>query len=141
VEIRLATEEDLPVLAEMYLRLFRHIHRIGGVTLDEKRWYAREKMGAEDYFIFLAEVDGEAVGTIAVRLLGEGLGFVLDAWVEPEHRKRHVMTELEGGVVEFLREKGVSTVELKVRTDNEQGMNAWPKMGYGPFELIMRKKI
>lgn len=51
------------------------------------------------------------------------------------------MTELEGGVVEFLRERGVTMAELKVRTDNEQGMRTWPRMGYGPFEIIMRKKI
>jgi ribosomal protein S18 acetylase RimI-like enzyme len=141
VEIRLATEEDLPVLAEMYLRLFRHVQRTEGGTVEEKHGYAKEKMGNEDHFIFLAEVEGEAVGTIAVRLLSEELGFILDAWVESKHRRRHVMTELKGGVIEFLRKRGVTMAELKVRTDNEQGMRTWPRMGYGPFEIIMRKKI
>jgi ribosomal protein S18 acetylase RimI-like enzyme len=141
LEVRLASEDDLPTLAKMYLRLFRHVHKTDEGTEEEKLRYAISKMRTEDHFIFLAEKEDEAVGTIAVRLLSEGVGFVYDAWVEPEHRMKSVMTELEGRVVGFLREQGFTTAELKVRTDNEEGMKTWPRMGYEPHELLMRKKI
>lgn len=141
MEIRLAREEDLPVLAEMYLRLFRHVHRTEGGTVEEKLSYAAEKMRAEGHFILLAEIDGEVVGTLAVRLIDEDIGFIYDAWVAPEHRRRGVMTELERWAVEFLRERGVTTAELNVRASNEEGMRTWLNLGYEPYELIMRKKI
>ena len=141
MEVRLATEDDLSTLAKMYLRLFRHVHKTNEGTEEEKLRYAISKMRTGDHFIFLAEKDGEAVGTIAVRLLSEGVGFVYDAWVEPEHRRKSVMTGLEGRAVGFLKERGFTTAELKVRADNEEGMKTWPKMGYELHELIMRKKI
>lgn len=136
----MATEQDAPRIGELYLQLYSHIHKTTGGTLEKKVQYAKRKMNEENYFIFVA-VKEEIVGTVAVKIKSKKRAYIGDAYVEPDFRRQGVMRELEKAVTAFLKERGVSVVELDVIMSNTEGVKTWPALGYEPYKQFMKKRI
>lgn len=141
MEFRLATKKDAQGIAEMYLELFRHVYKTSGGNLQRLLKYVQRRLKRRNYFIFVASEDRRIVGTIAVQLHGRTVGSVDDAYVKPTFRRKGVMRGLENNAVQLLKGRGVSTIELSVRVDNEEGMGTWPALGYEPYKILMKKRI
>ena len=63
------------------------------------------------------------------------------AYVVPSHRRQGVMRKLESIIVNFLRQRGFSTLDLTVVPYNREGMTTWPALGYKPNKIVMTKQI
>jgi len=79
---------------------------------------------------------------VLVRLRRGGRSaYLARAYVVPSHRRQGVMRRLESTVVDFLRQRGFSTLDLAVVPNNEEGMAAWPALGYRSTKIVMTKQI
>ncbi|UCF59514.1 MAG: GNAT family N-acetyltransferase [Candidatus Bathyarchaeota archaeon] len=91
---------------------------------------------------FVAKEAGKVVGVVLVRLRRGGRSaYLARAYVIPSHRRQGVMRRLESTVVDFLRQRGFSTLDLTVVPYNEEGMSTWPTLGYRPNKIVMTKQI
>lgn len=141
MEIRQAKNSDLPRLAEMYLALYRHISGPETSSLKAMNRYANKKLHQKHNFTFVAEEEGDIIGALTVRLLSKTRGDLIDAYVDPVHRRRGVLRKLEGRVRVFLKKRGVTSITLDVQISNEEGLSSWRSLGYLTYEVSMRKEI
>jgi len=141
MEIRQAKNSDLPRLAEMYLALYRHISGPETSSLKVMNRYANKKLHQKHHFTFVAEEEGDIIGALTVRLLSKTRGDLIDAYVDPVHRRRGVLRKLEGRVRVFLKKRGVTSITLDVQISNEEGLSSWRSLGYLTYEVSMRKEI
>ena len=65
----------------------------------------------------------------------------MKGYVESTHRRKGVMRRLEGRLIEILREKGISKIDLKVNSKNREGRATWVTLGYETIRETMRKQI
>jgi ribosomal protein S18 acetylase RimI-like enzyme len=81
------------------------------------------------------------VGYIGAELKSKRTAYLMKGYVEPSHRRKGVMRRLEGKLIEFLREKGLSKVDLKVESKNKEGKATWNALDYSTIRETMRKQI
>lgn len=139
--IRQAKNSDLSRLAEMYLALYRHISGPDTSSLEAMNRYTNKKLHQKHHFTFVAEENGELIGAITVKLLSKKRGHLIDAYVEPIHRRKGVLRDSEGRVRLFLKKRGITSITLEVQIDNVEGISSWESLGYRTFEVSMKKEI
>ncbi|MFX1533190.1 MAG: GNAT family N-acetyltransferase [Promethearchaeota archaeon] len=121
MEIRLATMNDVPRIAEMYLDLRRHVHPLlKGVpkkvpSLEELLDYAKSKIIKSVHSIFLAIEDGKIVGMIRVTSRTKKKADLGDAYLEPAFRKQGVIQKIESYIIEHYKEHGTVTFDRTKR--------------------------
>jgi ribosomal protein S18 acetylase RimI-like enzyme len=81
------------------------------------------------------------VGYIGAELKSKRTAYLMKGYVEPSHRRKGVMRRLEGKLIEILREKGLSKVDLKVESKNKEGKATWNALDYSTIRETMRKQI
>lgn len=83
--------------------------------------YVRETIARGEFAGWIAEIGGEAVGSVAVlwervpptvRNLSGRQAYILALYVDPRARRRGVATELLGTAVAYVREAGADVVSL-----------------------------
>lgn len=89
----------------------------------------------------VAVEDEEVVGFIGTELKSKRTAYLMKGYVEPIHRRKGMMRRLEGRLVEILREKGISKIDLKVHSSNQEGKATWITLGYETIRETMRKHI
>jgi ribosomal protein S18 acetylase RimI-like enzyme len=145
--VRAATAADLPelkrmrvglqdLLAEKDPRVWRLspelIH-----TLDQ--FYAKIMEKDENRIFVAADAGDKPVAMLMVRILDSPhmdprpFGRIDDAWVDPEHRARGVMTTLVEEACRFLAARNVSMVMLDWANNNPPSGECWQKLGFKPL--------
>ncbi len=137
VNIRFLEEKDIPELANLYLKLRRHTMNVEG-TQDMMINYINQRSGKNNYFIYVATVNNNIVGTVAFEIKTKKSAAISDAYVELEYRRQGILKKLEQSVIKYLKAQGVETVDLVVRVNNEEGKATWSSLGYN---TIMEVKI
>ena len=102
--------------------------------------YVEVRLKRKDYFIYKAIVRNKIIGTISSKLLSSRRGYITDAYIEPDSRRKGVLRKLEEYVLVELKNRGIKIVELNVRTDNDEGMSTWNALGYKIKKRIPGKK-
>ena len=140
--IELATKQDVVRIADMYSKLYSHVYkRPDNVRNKEKLIaYVGVRLKRKDYYIYKAVVRNKIVGTISSKLLSSKRGFITDAFVEPDSRRKGALRKLEKYVLVELKNRGIRKVELNVRADNNEGVSTWNALGYTIKKRIPRKK-
>jgi GNAT superfamily N-acetyltransferase len=85
--------------------------------------------------VFLAEIDETPVGVTAVYLLAnhrsEIFGFqsayVSNVWVDPQHRRKGIASNLMGMAVTWAKEKGCEVVRLRT---SDMGRPVYASLGF-----------
>jgi ribosomal protein S18 acetylase RimI-like enzyme len=132
VSIRQATDDDLPVLRELYAEFHAELpppdYADEGLEheLAELPLYLRERVA------LLAEADGDAVGFALAELKGPKHGFLSDLYVRRAARRRGVGAALTREVVTRLAERGAQVVELEVLTSNADARVVYERWGFAP---------
>jgi GNAT superfamily N-acetyltransferase len=86
----------------------------------------------DDRATFVAEADGELVGS-ATCLVGPGDGATLVAmWVAPGHRRRGLGRALVGSAVAWAEENGAARVVLDVNERLEPAVSLYRRAGFRP---------
>ena len=140
VNVRFLEEKDIPKLANLYLKLRRHTMNLGG-TQDMMINYIKQRRRKNNYFIYVAMVNNDLVGTIAFEIKTKKSATITDAYVELEYRRQGILKVLEETVIKYLKAEGVETVDLAVRVNNEEGKATWSSLGYKMMMEVRIKSI
>ena len=143
VSYRLATEDDFPILMEMYSKLntffyqvgyrLPHPENVGQVWLDSfKRTLGRFSN------VFIAEAEpGKVSGFMLCRLKrvpaymgGVMVGELSDMWIESDARRLGIGDRLSRLAIDWMREQGAHSIEIQVLKDNEASWKLYERMGF-----------
>jgi GNAT superfamily N-acetyltransferase len=147
VTVRRARRDDIPVLARLELELPAHqglspVFSAGPVpSLAECEADWREDFDDPDYTTFVAEHDGQVIGSAVGCALQkssshqgpaapENAGFLGFAAVLPEARGRGAGRALGEAVLWWAAETGHASVVTDWRTTNLLSSRAWPALGF-----------
>jgi len=140
VNIRFLEDKDIPKLAGLYLKLRRHTMNLGG-TQDMMINYINQRKNKNNYFIYVATVNNDLVGTVAFEIKTKKSAAITDAYVELGYRRQGILKALEHNVIKYLKAEGVETVDLAVRVNNEEGKATWSSLGYKTIMEVRIKSI
>jgi RimJ/RimL family protein N-acetyltransferase len=144
LEIREATAQDAPALAELSLVVHAlHVAWKPDVfrtpVIQEMQRRCVECLAQEDFRAYLALRDGRPIGCIAVRQV-ERPGHILmhsrrfldieSICVLPEERGKGIGKALLEKAKEFAREHGISRIELNVWKENAEAQRAFAAWGF-----------
>jgi ribosomal protein S18 acetylase RimI-like enzyme len=142
VNYRLANETDFPVIMGMYAKLNEYFYKLGYRLPHPENvgeiWLEsfRRTLGRFSN-VFVAELDGKAVGFMLCRIKrvpaymgGVLVGELSDMWIEAEARRLGIGDKLSRLALEWLREQGVHSVEIQVLKDNEASWKLYDRMGF-----------
>lgn len=125
-QLRLASAEDAPILAAHRGAMFRDMKEVDeqGASIIENASidHLAALLEAREYFGFLVEHLGAVVGGGGVwlrpllprpgTLQGAVEGYVLNVYVDPDHRRGGVARAVMRAIEEWCRERGVARVVL-----------------------------
>ncbi len=140
MEIRYATENDLRRIAEMTRDLTLHLGAFEW-TVENHLRHIRRRFSTSRYIHLVAVEDGKIIGFTGAELKSARTAYMMKGYVEPAYRRNGVMRQMEGKLVEILRERGVSTIDLLVDSKNQEGKSTWVALGYVTIRETMRKQI
>jgi len=93
---------------------------------------------------FVAEADGEAIGSVTVliratgqadhlgRIADDRRAFVVGVWVRPGHRGSGAIDALLAAAAEFATAQGLRELMLDVHRDNQRAQGAYRRAGFEP---------
>ena len=140
VNIRFLAEKDIPKLANLYLKLRRHTMNLGG-SQDMMINYINQRRQKKNYFIYVATVNDDLVGTIAFEIKTKKSAAISDAYVELGYRRQGILKALEQSVIKYLKAQGGETIDLVVRVNNEEGKATWSSLGYNTIMEVRIKSL
>src|SRR5438045_101030 len=132
VSIRQATDDDLPVLRELYAQFHAEVPPPDYADESLEHELAELPPYVQKHVALLAEADGEAVGFALAQLKGPKHGFLSDLYVNAAARRRGVAAALTREVVTRLAERGAEVVELEVLNSNADARRVYERWGFGP---------
>ena len=139
MNIRQATEGDIPVIAEL-------LHELFAIEADFTPNYALQARGlsllmASDHsVIFVAEVKGEVVGMCTAQVVvstaaGGEVGTVEDVVVDIEHRGKGIGASLLETMEQWAADRGLARLQLLADLDNHTGIRFYRSHAWNPTNL------
>ena len=154
VQVRRATMGDLSTVLALRLALLREYddHPVYGRLRNDVEVRARplfeQQILAADQAIFLADVDGVTVGIVRCAdtrgsplLVPDRYCYVTSVYVQPDHRRRGVLSALIGRVEDWAHGRGLTEMRLHNSTRNEMARSAWDQLGFEVNEEVRLKQI
>jgi len=142
VSYRLATEDDFPIIKEMYVKLNEFFTQVG-YRLPQPEdvgqvWLESfQRTLGRFSIVHVAEMDGEVVGFMLSRVKrvpnhmgGVMVGELSDMWIESRARRMGIGDKLSRLALEWLRQQDVHSVEIQVLRDNQASWKLYERMGF-----------
>jgi ribosomal protein S18 acetylase RimI-like enzyme len=130
MNVRRATEQDLPALRELYLEFARDVPPPLHVDLDVDHELREVAEIVRDEVALLAEQDGEAVGFALLRRRGPRLVGLTDLYVVPAARRQGVAAALVRKGLGAFAEQGIEYVDLEVQASNAAARAVYARWGF-----------
>ena len=140
MENRFATKDDLYRIAEMTRDLTLHMGAFEW-TVENHLKHVKRRFSNPRYIHLVAIIDGKIIGFTGAELKSKRTAYMMKGYVDPSYRRKGVMRQMEIKLIEILREKGVSKIDLKVDSNNKEGKSTWIALGYKTIRETMRKQI
>jgi len=153
MNIRLATEDDVPAIGQMWEKLALFHNMLDSALPPAARGggkvYARRlvsRLSDSQTRLIVAEDDGELVGyalaviidVIPDMFVQENSGFLADIYVDDAFRRKGVGRALVDSVKVWLLENGIRTFEWYVAEHNAVGKRFWESVGGRRVMVRMR---
>jgi ribosomal protein S18 acetylase RimI-like enzyme len=113
--------------------------------LEGKDWRIRQQKDVEDAVadeqmkVWVAEVDGRAVGFAAAKLdVEHGLGEIYMLAVDPDHQRRRIGSTLTDVVTDWIRHAAVPSATIDTGGDegHAPARHLYEKAGYTPMPIV-----
>ena len=140
VIIRTAKKDDLVRIAEMTRDLTIH-HGAFQWSIENHLKHIKRRFSNPRYFHIVATVHNKIVGFTGAELRSSKAAYMLKGFVEPSFRRKGIMRQLENRLEDILKEKGITKLDLKVNSNNEEGKSTWKALGFKTVQESMRKQI
>lgn len=98
--------------------------------IDIAAKYSSLRDNADDFYLWIARINGERVGSIAVSKLNENIGFVNFLLVVKEFRKRGIAKELMVTAVHHARKQGYKLLRLETYSCLTDARELYSKTGF-----------
>jgi ribosomal protein S18 acetylase RimI-like enzyme len=156
IAVRRAVEGDLPALGRMGAELMRmHFafdpRRFMDPGVDPESgysWFLGTQIHDDEVAIFVAELDGLAVGYVYAGLepqswkeLREASGFVHDIVVSENARRAGVATALMDAALGWLKSRGAPRVMLWTAEPNRRAQQLFDRLGFRRTMVEMTKEL
>ncbi|MFC1800586.1 GNAT family N-acetyltransferase [Nanoarchaeota archaeon] len=164
MKIKKAILKDLPVIVKLWVEFMKdhdkivlkrnkklkpYTDKINMKSAGGKyRKFVRESIKSKKGAVFIAEVDGVAVGFTLVLIKDEisvfkikKLGHVTDLFVKEEFRGRKISSGLMSEARKWLKSKGMKYMSIGLYFDNRNAHSVYKKWGFMDFKLEMRRKV
>lgn len=154
--VRRAAAADLPALGRMGAELMR-LHfaldplRFMDPGVDPESgyaWFLGTQIHDDEVVIFVADLDGVAVGYIYAGLepqswkeLREAAGFVHDVVVLGDVRRSGVATALMDAAMAWLKSRGVPRVVLWTAEANHGAQGLFARLGFRPTMIELTREL
>lgn len=146
IAIRPAELSDLDIVVGLWSAMMRaheagdpHIRLTAGAE-SAYRSYIGYQIVAEDGCVLVAEIAGEIIGfctTGITRNLAmfepQDYGYLSDLAVAPGHRRRGIGRRLFDATREWLRSRGIDSIQLQYYNFNQRARAFWTAMGFVPY--------
>jgi ribosomal protein S18 acetylase RimI-like enzyme len=150
--IRMARDVDLAVLAANFRKMWLEIgwspEALREDWVDVVGSFVEAARFASDFAAFVAEIDGEVVGSAACQILS-GLypeirlgsshraGYIWGVYVHPDHRRLGLATELTRAALDHLGGIGCAHVKLHASRDGEHVYRAMGFRDTNELDLVL----
>jgi ribosomal protein S18 acetylase RimI-like enzyme len=131
VNVRAATEEDLPVIQSLWRAFEQELPPPPHVVVDHEQELREIEQIVREEVAFLAhDESGEPAGFALARRKNPRLGFLSDLYVRPAARRGGIARALVREVTAALAERGVEVVSLEVGAANERARSIYSRWGF-----------
>ncbi len=122
----------------------------GEATVDAWFNHVLEENKQKDGQVFIAEIDGKAIGFISLRIELKGEQILLpniksvlisDFIIHPEFRGKGVGKQLLQKADEYAKEKNITYIKLSVFAANTDAKEIYKNLGFKEYSVTMLKKI
>ena len=145
MEIRTATPNDIPAMAEL-------LHQLFAIEVDFTPDYEKQTKGLALLInrptakIFVAEIDGQVVGMCTVQIListamGLEVGAVEDVVVDVAYRGKGIGSALMRSIEAWAAKKKLGRLQLRADKDNGPALCFYRQQGWKRTNLIDWMKI
>lgn len=140
MNIRTATKDDIPAMAEL-------LHQLFAIEVDFTPNYDKQTRGLELLIdrptarIFIAEIDGQLVGMCTVQIvvstaMGQEVGTVEDVIIDVEHRGKSIGSALMQTIETWAAGKRLGRLQLRADKDNGPALCFYRQQGWKHTNLI-----
>ena len=136
MNVRPATEADLPALRALYAEFFAEYPPPPYRAIELEQELAEVEEIARKEIALLAEEDGKPIGFTLARSR-EGTGYISDLFVREEARRLGVAKALLAGAIEALRAQGLSHVTVKVDEKNAPARAVYDRLGFRTEQRLL----
>jgi len=146
VEIAAAQTGDLETILDLWGELAAFHAGLDPAFAPAPTWrlayagYLSTLLGRPDARILVARERGRVVafGIARITLLppffaDRRRGFIQDVFTRRGYRRRGIARRLVTGLLEWLRQEAVETVELTVAANNVPATRLWQRLGFRPY--------
>lgn len=163
MNIRIMTETDLDQVSDLFIQQAAHVKNLDDPYCDNEASiihddlhgrfssYLTDLLASPDALIIVAEDGLRIVGFIIGEITPcrvpsfiskvEKVGYIDEAHVLPEYRRKGLLTQMEASLFNFFRAQQVGYVELNYFTANGVAKDSWTALGYRPYMEYARKRI
>ena len=145
IDIRKATQEDIPTLLELY-RIFDNDNDPVMGLAAAKKIFARIET-YPNYYIYLAERDGETIGTFALLIMdnlahhGAAAGVVENVVVLPQHQSQGIGKEMMEYAMQLCAEAGCYKLVLSSNIIRERAHKFYEALGFEKYGYSFRVEL
>jgi ribosomal protein S18 acetylase RimI-like enzyme len=136
VNVRPATEADLPALRALYAEFFAEYLPPPYRAIELEQELAEVEDIARKDIALLAEEDGKPIG-FALARPREGTGYISDLFVREDARRLGVAKALLAAAVEALRAQGLSHVTVNVDEKNAPARAVYDRLGFRTEQRLL----
>jgi len=140
MEIRTATKDDIPAMAEL-------LHQLFAIESDFTPDYQKQTRGLEllierpSAIIFVAEINGEVMGMCTIQriistAMGMEVGAVEDLIIDVDHRGTGIGSALMRAAERWAAQKKLGRLQLRADKDNGPALCFYRQQGWKHTNLI-----
>ncbi len=153
VQIRRATSRDVREILPVWGELAGFHAHLDAAFEPSPSWpreygaYLRTLMGRDDALAVIAKEGDEIIGYAIGRITTlppffehRYRGYIHDVFVREAYRRRGVGRRLVEEILDWLRHRGVSLIELTVATNND-AVHFWKRLGFQTYMHQMKLEL
>lgn len=155
VKIKPARIENLQEIQKLNLLLFQKEHKEFDQNIDcnwtfskEGEVYFKKRITQDNSCLFLACIEGKAIGYLAGSLVDKCEYRILTAFAEleniyilDEYRNKGIGTKLYQAFLDWCKSKGIQRLKVETSARNTSAIKFYRKNGFRDFDLILETVI
>jgi ribosomal protein S18 acetylase RimI-like enzyme len=140
VKVRAAIEDDLVRIAEMTRDLTLH-HGAFQWSVENHLKHIKRRYSNPRYIHLVAELENRLIAFTGAEIQSGKTAYMLKGFVEPDFRRKGIMRQMENTLEKILKQRGLTKLDLKVNSNNNEGKLTWKALGFKTIQETMRKQI